>query len=306
MGTSYHCPFITAAEQQSLCQGKRECPLGPLQNVGVSTHRMGCGGSRRPGGILIIGEAPGDEEDKQGKPFVGRSGRLLRSVIQTVGMDMRVLTFTNSVRCHPPQNKTPSNTVVALCAGSHLVEEIKRLAPRVIVTVGSVALKALFGKSTDGVTKVKELQLTHPTDPSFPPVIAAYHPAYVLRNERMYKPSLQRSLQKAWTIYQALQLGRSVKVRHVGVTVKTPDEKNVQEVFDYIAHIGQGHKFSYDVETTGLNPWKKDKTHRILTLSLSASEQDAMVLGFDHADSPMWTTTQRAEIQQRLANLFMD
>lgn len=100
--------------------------------------------------IMIIGEAPGGEEDKKGWPFIGDSGRLLRSMVHGVGLDWEDLYVTNVVSCRPPQNRDPTAKEKEACA-SRLHDIIYIVDPLVIVTVGKYALNALVSGRSRGI-----------------------------------------------------------------------------------------------------------------------------------------------------------
>lgn len=125
--------------------------------------------------VMFIGEAPGAEEDDQGKPFVGRSGRLLRGVVEESGLDFFNIVYTNVVHCRPPDNKTPSVKQLTRCK-VFLAQEIAFFEPRLIILLGNSALKAILGESGitnwRGVFVVREEYAIMPT----------LHPAYILRN----------------------------------------------------------------------------------------------------------------------------
>ncbi len=133
-------------------------------------------------GILFIGEGPGANEDKQGKPFVGRAGQLLDKILASIDLDRSKVYITNIVKCRPPNNRTPSNDEVASCWWI-LEEQIKIMAPDIIVTLGAPAGRALLG-STDGIGKLRGT--VHRRDGI--PVIPTYHPAALLRTGALKRP----------------------------------------------------------------------------------------------------------------------
>ncbi|MEI6701773.1 MAG: uracil-DNA glycosylase, partial [Actinomycetota bacterium] len=95
-------------------------------------------------GLLVLGEAPGAEEDRTGVPFVGRSGRLLRLILlQELGLEEEELTISNVVRCRPPKNRTPTRTELATC-WPFMERQLAFLQPRAILTVGNTPSRALL------------------------------------------------------------------------------------------------------------------------------------------------------------------
>ncbi len=132
-----------------------------------------------PCDILIVGEAPGREEDWEGRPFVGKSGRLLHETLRQFGFDalgLRVA-YTNTVRCATAKNRKPSDKERKLCAGL-LEADIDQAAPRMILALGAVAFKALCGRT--GIMAQHGQLFEHAKRPL--PVFAALHPAFVLHD----------------------------------------------------------------------------------------------------------------------------
>lgn len=127
-------------------------------------------------GICFIGEAPGYNEDKQGRPFVGKSGKLLDQKLETIGYSRDDVSVLNINKCRPPNNRKPTNQEMQTCGHLWLNQQLKYLNPKLVVTLGSTALEYFInGKK---ITKVRgKLQLR--TDK--PPIFPLFHPAYVLR-----------------------------------------------------------------------------------------------------------------------------
>lgn len=131
-------------------------------------------------GLMMIGEAPGVEEDRQGRPFVGPSGRLLDTMLATIGIDRSRAYLTNVVYWRPPGNRSPSSDEIAACL-PYLERQIELVAPRVLVSVGGVAAKLLLGV-TEGVTRLRGRALEYRMrDGRTIPMIVLFHPAYLLR-----------------------------------------------------------------------------------------------------------------------------
>jgi DNA polymerase len=125
--------------------------------------------------LLLLGEAPGAEEDAQGVPFVGRSGQLLSRLLDEVGLDRTEIYVTNVVKCRPPSNRTPSPAEITTCA-PWLDAQLEAMAPRLIVSLGAVAAEAALG------TKVKITAVRGQlTQGSRAMVLPTFHPAYGLR-----------------------------------------------------------------------------------------------------------------------------
>lgn len=129
--------------------------------------------------IMLVGEAPGSEEDLQGKPFVGRAGQLLDRMLTAIGLDRTKVFIVNTVPWRPPGNREPSPEEMALCQ-PFLHRQIELVAPKLMVTLGNVPTKALF-QTTTGILRMrgqwKELTVGAHTVPT----LAMLHPAYLLR-----------------------------------------------------------------------------------------------------------------------------
>lgn len=126
---------------------------------------------------MIIGEAPGAEEDRRGEPFVGRAGRLLDEMLRAVGLGRDTVFITNILKCRPPNNRDPSDTEAGACRG-YLDRQVELLSPRLILAVGRIAAQQLL--RTDAPLGRLRGRLHHLTDAEIP-VIVTYHPAYLLR-----------------------------------------------------------------------------------------------------------------------------
>jgi uracil-DNA glycosylase family 4 len=144
---------------------------------------------------MIIGEAPGAEEDRRGEPFVGRAGKLLDEMLRAVHLSRDSVFIANILKCRPPNNRDPSATETASCRG-YLARQIELISPKIIVAVGRIAAQLLLETDAPlGSLRGKKHQL----DDGQTPVIVTYHPAYLLRS-----PTQKR---KAW---QDLCLARQV------------------------------------------------------------------------------------------------
>ena len=142
---------------------------------------------------MLIGEAPGAEEDRQGKPFVGPSGQLLDRMLAAVGLDRTAVWITNLLFWRPPGNRPPTTTEVAICQ-PFLERQIELLAPRLILFLGGSAAKALLDVS-EGVTKLRGRRFGYqPAGAPAPiPAFVTFHPAYLLR-QPLHKRLVWRDL----------------------------------------------------------------------------------------------------------------
>ncbi|HEX4025462.1 MAG TPA: uracil-DNA glycosylase [Steroidobacteraceae bacterium] len=159
----------TLREQVRVCTRCGLCQSRTQTVFGVGNRRAG---------LLVIGEAPGAEEDRQGEPFVGRAGQLLNSMLRAVGQPRDTVYIANVLKCRPPGNRDPSPTEVASCL-PYLQQQIELLAPRVILVVGRIAAQNLLGTS-EAVGRLRGRM--HRLGASGTPLIVTYHPAYLLRS----------------------------------------------------------------------------------------------------------------------------
>jgi DNA polymerase len=133
--------------------------------------------------IMLIGEGPGANEDRLGRPFVGRAGKLMDKIFEAVNLKREDLYITNVIKCRPPGNRVPHQNEFEACV-SILRAEIELIQPKVIVTLGSTATKYLLDPE-ESITKVRGKWFQR-GDIYFLPT---FHPAYLLRNEKKKKYS---------------------------------------------------------------------------------------------------------------------
>ena len=178
-----YASFEELKKDVSVCQ---LCPLcktrktvvfgeGPFETVGAL--------EKPP--VLVIGEGPGYDEDVQGRPFVGASGKLLDKMLKAIGLSRTENCFiTNIVKCRPPENRNPAKDEIIAC--SHFLEEqIRLLSPKMILLLGSVALKSIFNTSL-GISHLHG-KIFYYNDVI--PTIATYHPSALLRTESLKRPA---------------------------------------------------------------------------------------------------------------------
>jgi uracil-DNA glycosylase family 4 len=128
--------------------------------------------------LLFVGEAPGEEEDMQGRPFVGRAGKLLDRLIERIGLRREDVYICNVLKCRPPNNRDPEAEEAGACE-AYLRTQIEIVRPKVICTLGRHAYNTLL-KKDERITKVRGVW----TEYRGIKVLPTYHPSYLLRNER--------------------------------------------------------------------------------------------------------------------------
>jgi uracil-DNA glycosylase family 4 len=132
--------------------------------------------------VLFVGEGPGEEEDRTGRPFVGAAGKYLDKWIAAAGLDRGRCFIANCVKCRPPQNREPHPDELGACL-PYLERQVAALAPRVIVCLGRIAAQTLLGTTT-GVGALRGK--VH--DRKGIPLVATYHPSAVLRDQSLRAP----------------------------------------------------------------------------------------------------------------------
>lgn len=152
-----------------------QCPLGSLGRKNVV---FGSGNPESK--IVFVGEAPGAQEDAQGKPFVGRSGQLLTKALQCCGINREDIYITNIVKCGPPLNRTPTRNEIMTCTDLLLKKQLSIIKPELICTLGTTAFNYFCGTSHTISQSRGKIFTTNEFH-----VLPTYHPAYLLRNPKM-------------------------------------------------------------------------------------------------------------------------
>lgn len=171
------------------CLHCQKCPLSKTRtNVvfsgGIPNHKM-----------MLIGEAPGFYEDKQGEPFVGKAGQLLDKILASVGFSRKEhLYICNTLKCRPPENRDPLPEEETACR-EYLDAQIEILKPKIILLCGRIAAHAMLG-TNQGITKIRGRWFE---GPNFSKMMPIYHPSYLLRNDSREKGSPK------WQMWQDIQ-----------------------------------------------------------------------------------------------------
>jgi len=135
--------LFTLAEEIRRCTA---CPLWKSRTLAVA------GDGAKDAKVMFIGEAPGEEENRLGLPFIGKSGKFLDEMLKVAGLKREDCFITGAVKCHPPKSRIPLAKEVKVCREKWLNAQIEALGPKVIVLLGNTAIKSLLGKG-----KVSEL-----------------------------------------------------------------------------------------------------------------------------------------------------
>jgi DNA polymerase len=161
----------------------RACPLGAGRTNAVPGE-----GVKNPL-VLVIGEGPGQDEDRTGRPFVGRAGQLLDKMLAAIDLRRQENCFiANVVKCRPPENRDPA-PMEALACRPFLDRQIACLRPRMIFCVGKVAANLLLGNEEwAAIGSLRSRFFEYPAEPPVP-LLATYHPSALLRNENLKRPA---------------------------------------------------------------------------------------------------------------------
>jgi len=166
---------VSTFNWQELEQAVNNCSLCELAQSRTQTV-FGVGNQKAD--LLIIGEAPGADEDRQGEPFVGKAGQLLNAMLKAIGFARNEVYIANILKCRPPNNRDPKADEAQLCA-SYLQRQIELIQPKLILALGRIAAQRLLDSSTT-LARMRG-QVFH-LESNNTPVMVTYHPAYLLRS----------------------------------------------------------------------------------------------------------------------------
>jgi DNA polymerase len=155
--------MVAACRRCGLCDGRQQTVFG-------------CGD--RNAEWMIVGEAPGAEEDRQGEPFVGAAGKLLDAMLRAVGFSRGQVFIANTLKCRPPRNRDPHAEELAACR-PYLERQIALVRPKLLLAVGRIASQALLA-SEEPIGRLRGR--VHELPGHEIPLVATYHPAYLLRS----------------------------------------------------------------------------------------------------------------------------
>jgi uracil-DNA glycosylase family 4 len=176
---------LTLPHLKKVVQECRKCPLADTRKNVV----FGEGSAKAR--LLFIGEAPGEEEDIQGKPFVGKAGKLLDQMIDRIGLRRNEVYICNVLKCRPPNNRDPQPGEVETCKG-YLFSQLEIISPKIICTLGRHAYNTLMGVD-ESITRIRG----HLTAFKGTKLLPTYHPSFLLRN--------QSRMSEAWEDMETLK-----------------------------------------------------------------------------------------------------
>jgi DNA polymerase len=160
----------------------KNCSLGSMRTNAAPGEGVSCPL------VMVIGEGPGEDEDRQGRPFVGKAGQLLDKMLASIGLSRTENCFiANVIKCRPPNNRDPYPEEVSACS-RFLERQINLLKPKCILVAGRVAAQSLLG-TTESIGKLRGKFMELKLETGVYKLIATYHPAALLRNEEYKRPS---------------------------------------------------------------------------------------------------------------------
>ncbi|CAK0763001.1 uracil-DNA glycosylase [Gammaproteobacteria bacterium] len=171
----------------------KECTACPLHRTRTQSV-FGVG--NRAAKWFIVGEAPGEDEDRQGEPFVGRAGQLLDLMLKGIGLQREEVYIANVLKSRPPGNRTPLPEEIATC-GAYLERQIELVRPQIILATGAVAAQKLLASTTAiGLLRGRIYRYgTHRI-----PLVVTYHPSYLLRSPHEKRKAWD-DLRLAWRVF---------------------------------------------------------------------------------------------------------
>ena len=221
--------------------------------------------------IMVVGESPGFNEDSQGVPFVGASGKKLREVLEAVGIDTNDIVFTNTVRCRPPDNKIYKKHI-NYCK-QFMLQEIEEYNPELVLLLGNSPLGAVLGES--GITNWNGVVIER-EDRAYIPL---FHPAYILRNPAVMDDWLEGFIKVKELLDGEYAVDNERKLVYPNTV------KEIEKMVDYIIKFDV---VAYDTETSTLDPF--DDNAVLLSCSFSVMEKTGNTVSYsfpiDHFESP--------------------
>lgn len=200
--------------------------------------------------IIVIGEAPGREEDARGKPFIGKSGQLLRHELGIAGFESAFI--TNVVKCRPPDNRDPTPAEIKACR-PYLDAELLAVKAKYVITAGRFSSKTVLKKSK--ITQEHgQLVNLHGSRMGMP----LYHPAYCLRDPSKL-PAFQQDLKRLRNLIDGVKTGEEPKWKIVA---------SPEDIDEFLEAFRGAEEFSYDCETTGLFPFDREGAVRCISIGI--------------------------------------
>jgi uracil-DNA glycosylase family 4 len=267
-------------------QGDPGCTRCRLHKTTDNVCILGSGNKRAK--VVVIGEAPGRAEEDQGKPFVGRSGQLLRETLAMHGFDHENVYICNAVSCRPPDNRTPSKKEITECR--HWLDyQLDHVKPEFILLLGNVPLQAVLGEK--GIKKFRG----KPVDKDGVTVVPTYHPAFVLRDDKNFAPfeadiRLLRELVDHGGIPQEEDYNRR----------EVTTESDIREMLADLKGA-----VSWDLETSCLYPWAREISskrydHPLLTSMGFCTKRHQWIIPWEHYENEPFSAARRRRLVRQI------
>lgn len=224
------------------------CTACPLHASCTSVCVPGSGDTSA--NIVFVGEAPGEEEDKQCAPFVGRAGRLLDNILSEVGLQREACYITNVVKCRPPGNRNPGIREIRACTSRYLWGELQIVQPKVVVLLGQHAIKAYLNR-TQRVSLKEHRGRDMSSDQEPWAVYCTYHPAAILYDDSRL-PYLLEDIRKIKHKFLSAPVGRKIYEPEYHFYTSSESARDLINT-DWLRE-----RVSFDVETNGTNPFARN------------------------------------------------
>lgn len=248
-----------------------------------------CGDGKHNAKIFIVGEAAGWNEDQEGIPFVGRSGKFLMDIMLDLEYPRQKLFITNAVRCRPPDNRTPTTKEIRVC-NKYLHEELDIVRPKMIIPLGNTALRAVLKKS--GITKYNGKMFKYEGDGWSCDVVPAIHPAACGRNPSYIEPMVHALTRAVHQVDGKIERER-IKYKLI---------KDIPALKKMIKAIKKKGRTAFDTETEGLHWWQKEKN--LVCIGFSFKKNTGYVVPVHHDESPFTGAQQKKVLRLLKRHIF--
>ncbi len=279
----------------------------------IKTPRMPAYGKNKKS-VMIIGEAPGENEDEQGRPFVGKTGQYLQNKLKKLGFDLfRDAVCYNACNCRPPENEKPSSHAIGCCRPK-VNQVIKEKNPDLIILLGATALESVIGnkwkKGLGGISKWRGFVI--PDQELKKWIAPVFHPSYVIRyGEKSYSGYSGHSGSSDDNLADVIwEEDLKNALSYIGKDV--PDFSQDYKIINYIEDNSQFKKvikrilecdlIAFDYETTGLNAYREDQ--KLICTSVAVSDQEVYVwMNNDYRDNLFRKVLKKSSIGKIAHNL---
>lgn len=251
------------------------CKLCPLHEHAQHVCLLGVGSV--PASLMLLGEAPGREEDRSGSPFMGKAGGLLDTILNVVGYPRPKVFISNACKCRPLDNKKPTVKQIDICTKTYLTREIKYVKPELIIAMGIPAVQGILQERSVAINNFRN-RLWRTEEPFTPgiPVVVTYHPAAALYNPDLIDPIVN-------------DFERAIRILKSGPSPEPKKDYRVVTSFkDMMTEAHKVGRVTVDLETDGLDPYLPGRG--IISVQLCVHEE--------RADMALWNPSIALEIAE--------